>query len=61
MILEKHRKMMRERNKERYHNDSKYKEAQKKKGNIRNKAISILINNHKKEFIKISGDLKDET
>ena len=52
---------MRERNKERYHNDPKYKEIQSKKGKRRNKAIIILINNHKKEFRKISRDLKNET
>ena len=56
--IERRRKMIRERNKERYHNDSAYKKSMGKKGNIRNRAISILINNHKKEFIKIRERLE---
>lgn len=56
--MKEHNKIMREINKKRYRSDPTYRKEQLRKGNLRNKAISELINKHRKEFEEILRKIK---
>ncbi len=58
--MEEHNKAMREINRKRYRSDPTYRKEQLRKGNLRNRAISELVNKHRKEFDKILRRIKDE-
>jgi len=60
MLSKETKEKNRIRNKELYHINPAYRKRQKKNANQRNRAIAILINKHKKDYLKILEGIKQD-